>query len=189
MPDPRQRLALFIDGAYLASAAAALGFETDFKRLLQAFRLQGTMVRAAYYSASDDQPRAPLRPLLDWLAYNGYTVFGRKIRSYPGPDGVRKKLPRIELEIVIHAMDLSPRIDHMILFSANGDFRRLVAAVQRRGVRVTVVSTLHAPTLIVADELRRQADAFVELRDLRSSLERRSGDAVVQGDEGDGKKE
>ena len=180
MPDPTQRLALFIDGAYLSSASRALGFEVDFKRLLEDFQSQGTLVRAAYYTAYEDQLHAPLRALLDWLAYNGYAVIENEIRSYLHPDGVKNKLPRIELEIAVHAMDLSSRIDGMILFSASGSFRRLVAAMQRRGVHVTVVSTLQAPTLIVADELRRQADKFVELRDLRLRLERQSSAAIVR---------
>jgi uncharacterized LabA/DUF88 family protein len=177
MPDSTQRIALFIDGAYLSKTSNALGFEVDFKRLLEEFADQGMLVRAGYYTAYEDQEHAPLRPLLDWLAHNGYSVIAKEVRSYANPGGrLKTKRPHIEMELAVDAMELSTQIDRMVFFSGNGELRHLVAAVQRRGVHVTVVGTLRAPTRIIADDLRRQADTFVELWDLRLKLERQSED-------------
>ena len=50
--------------------------------------------------------------------------------------------------------------------------RPLVEAVQRRGVRVTVVSTISSQPPMIADELRRQADVFTDLVELQSRLAR-----------------
>lgn len=164
---PTDRIALFIDGANLYSAAKALAFDIDFRRLLEEFRKRGVLVRAYYYTALlEDQEYSPLRPLVDWLAYNGFSVVTKPAKRLTDRDGVTRTKGDMDIEIAVDMMEMAPHLDHMILFSGDGDFRRVVEAVQRRGVRVSVVSTVRSQPPLAADELRRQADAFIDLDEL-----------------------
>ncbi|WGR90867.1 NYN domain-containing protein (plasmid) [Bradyrhizobium sp. ISRA443] len=164
---PFDKIALFIDGPNHHAAARTLGFEIDYKRLLGEFQRRGKMLRAFYYTPIiEDQEYSTVRPLLDWLDYNGYTVVTKPAKEYVDACGRRKVKGNIDVELAVDAMELAERVDQIILFSGDGDFRRLVEAVQRRGVRVTVISTLAGHSPIIADELRRQADEFVDLVEL-----------------------
>src|ERR1700675_186227 len=166
---PNERLALFIDGANLYATVKALGFDIDYKRLLREFRSWGTLVRAYYYTAIiEDQEYSSIRPLIDWLDYNGYTVVTKTAtREFIDATGRRKVKGNMDVELAVHAMELAEHIDHLVLFSGDGDFRPLAEAVQRRGVRVTVVSTIASQPPMVADELRRQADDFIDITELK----------------------
>lgn len=168
-----ERLALFIDGANLYAAARSLGFDVDYKRLLDLFSKKGRMIRAFYYTTLiEDQEYSPIRPLIDWLDYNGYTMVTKPIKEFTDAQGRRKAKGSVDIDLVIDAMEMAEKVDHILLFSGDGDFRRLVDAVQRKGVRVTVVSTIKAQPPMVADELRRQADNFIELMDLAPHIQR-----------------
>src|ERR1700735_3163743 len=167
------RTALFIDGANLYAPAKALGFDIDYKRLLKEFQCHGTLVRAFYYTAViEDQEFSSVRPLLDWLAYNGFTVVTKPTKEFIDANGHRKVKGNMDIELAVNAMELADHVDHVVLFSGDGDFRSLVEAVQRRGVRVTVVSTISSQPPMIADELRRQADVFTDLVELQSKLGR-----------------
>jgi uncharacterized LabA/DUF88 family protein len=167
------RTALFIDGANLHATTKALGFDIDYKRLLAEFQRRGMLVRAYYYTAVvEDQEFSSIRPLIDWLDYNGFAVVTKSTKEFVDANGRRKVKGNMDIELAVHAMELAGHIDQMVLFSGDGDFRSLVEAVQRRGVRVTVVSTISSQPPMVADELRRQADAFVDLVELRSKVSR-----------------
>ncbi len=175
MPNSENRIALFIDGANLYAATRALGWEIDFKRLLAEFQSRGTLVRAFYYTAIvEDQEHSSIRPLVDWLDYNGYTVVTKVAKEFVDPTGRRKVKGNMDIELAVHAMEIAERVDQIVLFSGDGDFRSLVEAVQRRGVHVTVVSTIACHPPIVADELRRQTDVFTDLVELRSKIGRRT---------------
>jgi len=170
---PQERIALFIDGANLYAAARALGFDIDYKRLLNLFADKGQLIRAFYYTALiEDQEYSPIRPLVDWLDYNGYTMVTKPTKEFTDASGRRKIKGNMDIELAIDVMEMAERLDHVVLFSGDGDFRRLVEAVQRKGLRVTVVSTIRSSPPMVADELRRQADVFVELDDLSGSIAR-----------------
>jgi uncharacterized LabA/DUF88 family protein len=170
---PQERLALFIDGANLYSAARALGFEIDYKRLLQLFQGKGRLIRAFYYTALiEDQEYSPIRPLVDWLDYNGYTMVTKPLKEFTDAYGRRKVKGNMDIELAIDMLEMSDRLDHIVLFSGDGDFRRLVEAVQRKGVRVSVVSSIRTQPPMVADDLRRQADTFIELQDLMAQIQR-----------------
>jgi uncharacterized LabA/DUF88 family protein len=167
------RIALFIDGANLYATAKALGFDIDYRRLLADFQNRGTAVRAFYYTAIiEDQEYSTIRPLIDWLDYNGYTVVTKGIKEFVDASGRRKVKGNMDVELAVDAMELAEYIDQMVLFSGDGDFRSLVAAMQRRGVRVTVVSTIATQPPMIADGLRRQADVFVDLRELQPKIVR-----------------
>ena len=169
----QQRLALFIDGANLYATTKTLGFDIDYKRLLKEFQGRGYLVRAFYYTALvEDQEYSSIRPLIDWLDYNGYRVVTKPTKEFVDSTGRRKVKGNMDIELAIDALELSGHIDHMVLFSGDGDFRSLVEAVQRRGVRVTVVSTISSQPPMIADELRRQADVFTDLVELQSKLGR-----------------
>jgi uncharacterized LabA/DUF88 family protein len=167
------RTALFIDGANLYATAKALGFDIDYKRLLTEFQCYGTLVRAFYYTAViEDQEFSPVRPLLDWLDYNGFTVVTKPTKEFIDAHGHRKVKGNMDIELTVNAVELADRVDHMVLFSGDGAFRSLVEAVQRRGARVTVISTISSQPPMIADELRRQADVFTDLLELQSKLGR-----------------
>ncbi len=168
-----ERLAMFIDGANLYAAARALGFDIDYKRLLDLFASKGRLVRAFYYTALvEDQEYSPIRPLVDWLDYNGYTMVTKPTKEFTDASGRRKIKGNMDIELAIDVMEMAEHVDHILLFSGDGDFRRLVEAVQRKGVRVSVISTVRSQPPMVADELRRQADNFIELQDMASSIAR-----------------
>lgn len=164
---PTDRLALFIDGANLHSATKALNADLDFKRMLEAFREKAVLVRAYYYTAVvEGEEFSAVRPLVDWLGYNGFSVVTKPVKRFTDAQGISRMKGNMDIEIAVDMLELAPRIDHAILFSGDGDFRRLVQAVQAKGVRVTVVSTMKSQPPQIADELRRQADTFVELAEL-----------------------
>lgn len=170
---PQERLALFIDGSNLYAAARALGFDIDYKRLLELFSAKGHLIRAFYYTALvEDQEYSPIRPLVDWLDYNGYTMVTKPTKEFTDATGRRKIKGNMDIELAIDMMEMADHLDHIVLFSGDGDFRRLVEAVQRKGVRVTVVSTVRSQPPMVADELRRQADNFLELLELEPVIAR-----------------
>ena len=170
---PNERLALFIDGANLYATAKALGFDIDYKRLLALFRTKGQLVRALYYTAlAEDQEYSSIRPLVDWLDYNGYTMVTKPTKEFTDSQGRRKIKGNMDIELAIDVLEMAQHLDQVVLFSGDGDFRRLVEAVQRKGVRVIVVSTLRSQPPMVADELRRQADHFVDLADLADLIAR-----------------
>ncbi|MDX1484250.1 MAG: NYN domain-containing protein [Alphaproteobacteria bacterium] len=170
---PEDRTALFIDGSNLYSSARNLGFDIDYKKLRDLFGAKGRLVRAFYYTALiDDQEYSPLRPLVDWLDYNGYTLVTKSAKEFTDSDGRRRVKGNMDIELAIDVLEMAERLDHVVLFSGDGDFRRLVEAVQRRGVRVTVVSTTRTNPPMVADELRRQCDDFIELKDLEAEISR-----------------
>ena len=170
---PQERVGLFIDGSNLYAAAKALNFDIDYKRLLKHFATRGHLVRAFYYTAlMDDAEYSPLRPLVDWLDYNGYTMVTKPAKEFTDATGRRKIKGNMDIELAIDMLEMADRLDHIVLFSGDGDFRRLVEAVQRRGVRVAVVSTVKSNPPMVADELRRQADTFIDLEKIKSAISR-----------------
>src|SRR5438270_13650963 len=170
---PQEKIALFVDGANLYGAAKGLQFDIDYKRLLELFARKGLLVRAFYYTAlAEEQEFSPLRPLIDWLDYNGFTVVTKPLKEYTDVQGRRRVKGNMDIELAIDVMEISAVVDHVVIFSGDGDFRRLVEAVQRRGKRVSVVSTIRTSPPMVADELRRQADNFIELDELKSQIAR-----------------
>lgn len=170
---PQEKIGLFIDGANLYATARALGFDIDYKRLLELFGNKGCLVRAFYYTALvEDQEYSPIRPLIDWLDYNGYTMVTKPTKEFTDATGRRKIKGNMDIELAIDVMEMTEHLDHIVLFSGDGDFRRLVEAVQRKGCRVTVVSTVRSQPSMIADELRRQADVFIDLVDIKSEVAR-----------------
>jgi uncharacterized LabA/DUF88 family protein len=176
---PAERVALFIDGANLYATAKALGFDIDYRRLLALFRGKGQLVRALYYTALvDDQEYSSIRPLIDWLDYNGYTMVTKPTKEFTDSSGRRKIKGNMDIELAVDAMELADHLDHIVLFSGDGDFRSLVEALQHKGKRVSVVSSLATTPPMVADELRRQADQFVDLADLQDEVGRDPAERV-----------
>lgn len=163
----QERLALFIDGANLYATAKSVGFDIDYRKLLKEYQGRGRLIRAFYYTALvEDQEYSSIRPLIDWLDYNGFAVVTKPAKEFTDALGRRKIKGNMDIELAIDAMEMADKIDHMVLFSGDGDFRSLVEAVQRKGVRVSVVSTVQTQPPMVADELRRQADEFVDVSTL-----------------------
>jgi uncharacterized LabA/DUF88 family protein len=148
------RLALFIDGSNLYAAAKSLGFDIDYKLLRQEFMRRGKLLRAFYYTALlENDEYSPIRPLVDWLHYNGFNMVTKPAKEYSDSQGRRKVKGNMDIELTVDAMELAPRVDHIVLFSGDGDFRPLVESLQRQGVRVSVVSTIRSQPPMIADEL------------------------------------
>jgi uncharacterized LabA/DUF88 family protein len=174
---PNERIALFIDGANLYATSKSLAFDIDYKRLLAMFRSKGQLVRALYYTALvEDQEYSSIRPLIDWLDYNGYTMVTKPTKEFVDAAGRRKIKGNMDIELAVDAMELSEHLDHVVLFSGDGDFRSLVEALQHKGKRVSVVSTLTTTPPMIADELRRQADQFIDLAHLQNEIGRDPAD-------------
>lgn len=166
-----ERIGLFIDGANLYATAKSLGFDIDYKRLLGMFRQKGQLIRALYYTAlAEEQEYSSIRPLIDWLDYNGFTMVTKPTKEFVDTAGRRKIKGNMDIELTVDAMRLAEHLDHIVIFSGDGDFRSLVAALQMKGKRVSVISTLQTQPPMVADELRRQADQFIDLADLESQI-------------------
>lgn len=169
-----ERVGVFVDGANLYHTTRALGFEIDFAALLDFFGRSTYLVRAFYYTALiETEDYSPLRPLTDWLAYNGWQVVTKPAKQQADAGGRPRLKGNMDVELAVDMLELAPQLDHAVLFSGDGDFRRLVEAVQRMGVRVTVVSSTRAQPPMIADELRRQADAFLEITDIAPEFMRR----------------
>jgi len=174
-----EKIGLFIDGANLYATARTLGFDIDYKRLLKEFQSRGRLIRAYYYTAIvEDQEYSSIRPLIDWLDYNGYAVVTKPAKEFVDALGRRKVKGNMDIELAVDAMQMADHLDHAVLFSGDGDFRYLVEALQRRCVRVTVVSTIATQPPMVADELRRQADEFIDLMQLVKKVGRDPSERV-----------
>jgi len=172
-----ERMVLFIDGANLFATAKSLGFDIDYKLLKEEFANRGRLIRAMYYTALiEDQEYSPIRPLVDWLDYNGYTMVTKPTKEFTDSMGRRKIKGNMDIELAIDMLEMSDYMDHAVLFSGDGDFRSLVEAVQRKGTRVTVVSSLKTQPPMVSDELRRQADNFIDVADLADTIARKHVD-------------
>jgi len=176
-----ERLALFIDGSNLYAAGKSLGFDIDYKLLRQEFMRRGKLLRAIYYTALlENDEYSPIRPLVDWLNYNGFTMVTKPAKEYTDSMGRRKVKGNMDIELAVDAMELAPRVDHIVIFSGDGDFRPLVDRLQRMGVRVSVVSTIRSQPPMISDDLRRQADNFIELDDLRDVIGRPTREPVAE---------
>lgn len=180
-PVPR-RLALFIDGANLHATSKALGFDIDYKRLLIEFQSRSPLVRAFYYTAIiEDQEFSSLRPLVDWLDYNGYTVVTKATKEFVDSFGRRKVKGNMDIELAVDAMSLAGEMDEMVLFSGDGDFRSLVETVQRRGVRVTELRSRVGRDLSERPPSRERA----VLRPAGQQLQRPAGPVRTPGESDD----
>lgn len=170
---PDERIALFIDGANFYSAAKGMPFDIDYRKLLDEFKKHGRFVRAYYYTALvEDQDFSPVRPLVDWLDYNGYTLVTKAAKEYTDTNGRRRYKGDMDVEIAVDLLQAASFIDHAFLFSGDGDFVAAVQAVQRKGVRVSVVSTIKSNPPMASDDIRRAADNFIDLADLASLIGR-----------------
>lgn len=168
-----ERLALFIDGSNLFAAAKSLGFDIDYKLLRQEFMRRGKLLRAFYYTALlENDEYSPIRPLVDWLRYNGFNMVTKPAKEFTDSMGRRKVKGNMNIELAVDALELAPHVDHIVLFSGDGDFKPLIEALKRKGVRVSVVSTIRSQPSMIADDLRRQCDNFIELEELRDVIGR-----------------
>ncbi len=181
MFDPREKIALFIDGANLYATSRALGFDIDYRKLLSSFQKRGYLIRAYYYTALiEDQEYSSIRPLIDWLDYNGFRVVTKPAKEFTDATGRRKIKGNMDIELTVDALELAEHVDHYVIFSGDGDFRTLVEALQRRGRKVSIVSTMASQPPMIADDLRRQADNFIDLLSLKGELGRDPAERPVR---------
>ena len=159
-----ERIAVFIDGANLYATAKALAFDIDYRKMLREFQGRGRLVRAFYYTAlAESEEFSSIRPLIDWLDYNGFSIVTKPAKEFTDSAGRRRVKGNMDIELAIDALELAPFIDHAVIVSGDGDLKSLVAALQRRGIRVSVMSSIASQPPMVSDELRRQCDEFIEI--------------------------
>ena len=181
MFDPREKIALFIDGANLYATSRALGFDIDYRKLLSSFQKRGYLLRAYYYTALvEDQEYSSIRPLIDWLDYNGFKVVTKPAKEFTDSTGRRKIKGNMDIELTVDALELADVVDHYVIFSGDGDFRTLVEALQRRGRKVSIVSTMASQPPMISDDLRRQADHFIDLMTLKNEVGRDPSERPVR---------
>lgn len=175
-----ERVAVFIDGPNLFSTAKVTGFEIDYKKMLAYFEDECVLARAYYYTAVADDPEefSPVKPLIDWLGYNGFTMVTKPMKEFTDETGRKRQKGNMDIEIAVDMMNTAQwegekAVSHIVLFSGDGDFRRLIESVQDRGIRVTVISSVGSDgKSMIADDLRRQADRFIDLKHLREDFGR-----------------
>ncbi len=181
MFDPREKIALFIDGANLYATSRALGFDIDYRKLLSSFQKRGYLIRAYYYTALvEDQEYSSIRPLIDWLDYNGFKVVTKPAKEFTDSTGRRKIKGNMDIELTVDALELAEYVDHYVIFSGDGDFRTLVEALQRRGRKVSIISTMASQPPMISDDLRRQADNFIDLMSLKAELGREQSERPIR---------
>jgi uncharacterized LabA/DUF88 family protein len=167
--DIDEKVTFFVEGANLHGLSKAINMQVDYAKLLKHFKNYSRFVRANYYTAMvEDAEYNSIRPLIDWLSYNGYNVLTKPAKEFTDSMGRRKVKGNVDIEMAVDMMESAKFSDHIVLFSGDGDFTAVVGAVQRMGVRVTVVSSI----AMASDDLRRRADNFVELEKVRSLIEK-----------------
>ncbi|MEO0383118.1 MAG: NYN domain-containing protein [Pseudomonadota bacterium] len=172
--DMRERVAFFIDGANFYQTARNLNVDIDYRRMLTSFVGEAYLLRAHYYTAmADDQEFSSLRPLIDWLDYNGFQITTKPMREFTDNNGQKRRVrPSLDVDLTVDAMTLGDSVNHIVLFSGDGQYLALVEALQKKGVKVTIVSSLKTTPSMVSDDLRRTADHFLDLADLTDRLGR-----------------
>ena len=181
----KKSVAILIDGSNLHAACRALGFNMDYKRLLAMF--DDCIFKSYYFTAlPPDTEQSTLRPMVDYLEFNGFTVIKKNWKEFNQSSTFTcrecsalnvfnsiKNKGNMDIEIAVVALEVAPYVTDVFFFSGDGDFRFLVESLQRRyGIFVTVFSTIKSNPVMCADALRRQADAFIDLADIRSQIER-----------------
>lgn len=173
VPSDSERIAIFIDGPKLYAMGQSLGFEIDFKRFLAVCKQNGRLVRALYYTAfSNEHEYCAIRPLVDWLDFNGFSTVTKAVKEFSDYNGHRKIKRNMNIELAVDAMGLAINLDHIVIVSGDGNLRYLVEALQQMGKRVSVMSTLATEPPMIADDLRRQADIFIDLANLEDEIAR-----------------
>jgi uncharacterized LabA/DUF88 family protein len=180
MIDHREKIAIFIDGVNLFAASKQIEFNIDYNRLLVFFREQAYVLRASYYTVIAENPddsTVTIKPLLDWLDYNGYRVVTKKVKEYVDSIGRKKLKGSIDIDFSVDCLEYAKHVDHLVLFTGNGDFKSLIEALQRMGKKVTVVSTIDEDSKsggysVVSDDLRRIADHFIDLNSIRDQVQK-----------------
>lgn len=168
-----ERIGLMIDGVNLNGVARALEFEIDFSNLRTLFAKKGRLVFANYYTTIlEGEDYSPVKPLIDWLDYNGFNVTSKVARHFTDAEGRRKIKGSMNVEMAVDAVSMAQHIDHLVLFTGDGEMRAAVEAAQKLGVRVSVCSSMKTTPTMASDDLRRQANSFIEFDDLRSEVSR-----------------
>ncbi len=174
--DPDDKTAVYIDGANLYKTAKTLGFDIDYRNLLARLRRETRLVRASYYTTMQEDKDAdysPLRPLVDWLDYNGFTMVTKPAREFTGQDGRKRYRGSTDIELAVDMVQMASKLDCLVLFTGNADFRYAIAKVQEQGCRVICVSTVKSQPPMASDDIRRQADLFVDLTELEDVIARK----------------
>lgn len=159
-----ERAAVFIDGYGTHYTCKSLGIEIDYRKLSELIRRQTTVIRNYYFTPLvEGQDFIAVKPLLDFLQYNGWTTVTRPYKEH---------YVSTNTALAVTAMEIAPAIEQAIIFSGNGDFTPLIEALKRRGIHTTVASTVRSEQSYCSDDLRRAADAFIDLDDIRSAISR-----------------
>lgn len=167
-----ERIGLFIDGYSLYQTVRAMDLRIDYKALRDLFASKGRLNRVQYFATVNDHDPDefnPQRKTFDWLQYNGFDVQTIQTRSFTGSDGEIQYRGNASVLMTCYALKHAEHLDHVVILTGNADFAPLITALQERGTRVTMVSTIKNGSLC-SDQLRRSADDFIDLEDLRQQI-------------------
>lgn len=174
---------VLIDGSNLYEGARSSRITIDYARLLDLLNDDGLLLRAYYFTALMDKTiESPVRKTVDWLSHNGYICVTKEAKEYPVvenyiEDGhvrsrtVKKLKGNVDIEIATYAFTMSARLKltELWLFSGDGDFTLMVKEIQETyAMKVYVVSA----TGMVSNDLRRQADKYINLMDIADDIRR-----------------
>jgi len=181
--NPGQRVDVLIDGPSFYATTRSLGYEVDYKKFRDHFDEVCDLHRIYYFTAITDNPddHSPVKPLVDWLGYNGFRTITKPLREFIDPGGRRRTKGNMAVEIATELVNAAEHAEHILLFSGEGDLSYAVDAAQRKGAKVTVVSSLKVDPPAISDDLRRAADRFVDLADVKDLILRKEITPVPQG--------
>lgn len=187
VPALSNKTAVLIDGANLFATAKNLGFDIDFKLLKSKLEEKYNVHRIYYYTAlvEQDGEKILLKPLVDWLTYNGFMLITKSARVMINREGVKKIKGNMDVEIAVDAMNIAnlPGMTDIVFFTGDGDFRYLVEDIQRKGVKVTIFSSIITNTAMIADNLRKQCDEFIELDSWKDRIRKPITHYAIDADE------
>lgn len=151
-----RKVGVVIDGAHASALAHTSGIQIDWRRWKAWFETDEDDVLRQYYVTltmpPDESGQVSLRPLLDYLTYNGYTIVTKEQKNAASS---------MNVEFAVTAMQFATNVDELVLVTGNGDFAVMVDAIKRTtAARVVVVSTIE----VIADNLRRAADEFIDFK-------------------------
>lgn len=163
-----KRIAIFIDGSNFNEAFKFARFRPNYQLIESFFAQEGDIVGMFYFTAlPPKEVQSPIRAIMDHIQYHGWTIVSKETKTYGGT--VKGNM---DVEIVVQAWAMWEHFTDLILFSGDGDFTSMVSELQRRGRRVTAVS-IHergSDSSMMADELRRQVNKFIDLRDIKDYI-------------------
>ena len=156
-----RKIGIYVDASNIAMNGG-YGMRYDVLREF-ACRAGGEAQRLNTYIAFDEERAAVDREYAHrTLAYHsvlrshGYRLSVKKIKRYTDEEGLVHLKANTDLDMAVDVLNESDKLDTVLLVTGDGDFTRVVTALQSKGCRVEVLAFAN-----ISRELREQADTFI----------------------------